>query len=209
MSETTTGKLTARKVQEEMSANLEALQGSFNDALNDTDNKISEIGKQVSELSNTLTIFVKNFQNSVDAQEQDLGRPQDIEHDFVLETPDTDDINSPAFKAKQDHEMFMKEKVTISIGTTNDKFADKIFNISVNGTPFTFIRGNEYTVPRYVVEGLCRCKPIHYDNEEYVDTDGTKKVRQPSSTGLRYDFSVIEDRNPRGRAWLRSVLAQP
>lgn len=103
---------------------------------------------------------------------------------------------------------FMREPVTVHIHETSDKNADPRFIIGVNGRNQTFVRGKEYTVPRYVVEGLARAKPVAFKNEEFFKPDGERAVRWPSVRGTRYPFSVIGD-SDRGNAWLKQVLRQP
>ncbi len=105
--------------------------------------------------------------------------------------------------------MFYAEKVSIHIQDTAEPNADGVFCVGVNGTQYMFIRGQDYSVPRHVVEGLARAKPISYKNEEYTTEDGRRDYRQPFKTGVRYNFHVIYD--PSGEAgeiWLRNVLSQ-
>lgn len=135
--------------------------------------------------------------------------PRSEETEAILVKPDQEPIEDPVAKEKLADLAFMEEKLSIHIHDTAERDADPRFEISVNGIPFFFERGKQYdNVPRYIVEGLARAKPVHYANEEY-DENGEKGTRWPSRTGLRYGFSVIRDPHPRGGDWLRSVLAQP
>ena len=127
----------------------------------------------------------------------------------ILVKPDQEPIEDPAAKEKMANLQFMEDMITIQIHDTAEKDADPLFEVSVNGRSQIFERGLVYTVPRYIVEGLARAKPVHYRNEEYTTDEGIRAVKWPSSTGLRYGFSVIQDPHPRGRDWLRSVLRQP
>ena len=105
-------------------------------------------------------------------------------------------------KEKLERLRFFAEKVKIVIHDTAEEQADPRFSVWVNGREWIFVRGLEYTVPRYVVEGLCRAKPVGFTNQEYVKEDGTRSVRWPTKTGLRYGFSVVED-SEKGREWLK------
>lgn len=119
------------------------------------------------------------------------------------------DVSSPAFKDWAANMAFANEKVSIIVHKTAVPFADKKIEVSVGGNPMVFERGKRYDgVPRYLVEGLMRAKPVTYGNEEYLDTDGKTKYRQPAERGLRYDFAII---NPtaRDQAWQQSIQAQP
>lgn len=129
--------------------------------------------------------------------------------DALLVKPDQEPIEDPAAAEKIANLAFMEDMVTIHVHDTAEKDADTRFEISVNGRSQVFERGKQYTVARYIVEGLARAKPVHYRNEEYVNSAGEKDVRWPSSTGLRYGFSIVMDSHPRGGDWLKSVLRQP
>lgn len=105
---------------------------------------------------------------------------------------------------------FMREKCKIIIHDSSDQQADPRFYVSVNGRRQLFERGREYVVPRFIVEGLARAKPIGYQNEEFFKPDGERSVRWPAKRGLRYPFAVLEDPSgDRGKQWLHTVLRQP
>lgn len=155
------------------------------------------------------------FTKTTEPMEMDQGTPEQPEFstddsgDQVIEIPSNTDVDSPPFKAKADYEKFMADPVKIKIHTTSEKHADKKFMIKVNGKAARFVRGEVATVPRYIVEGLCRAKPISYENEEYINSQGDKDYRYIPSTGLRYGFSVLEDpRGSYGDAWLENLLQQ-
>lgn len=105
-------------------------------------------------------------------------------------------------KEKAENLAFYNEPVTIHIHETAEEQADPRFDIGVNGRNYTFARGSEYTVPRFVVWGLLCAKPVSYLNQEFVKEDGSRSVRWPTKTGLRYGFSVVND-TAKGREWLK------
>lgn len=154
-------------------------------------------------------------QKPVEPLEEQIGQDGDavleeVDHDeVILVKPNQESIESPICQEKLANLQFMEDKIVIHIHDTAEKDADPRFEVSVNGQGWVFERGKQYTVPRYIVEGLARAKPVHFRNHEYTDEDGVRNVKWPSSTGLRYGFSVIQDPHPRGSDWLRSVLAQP
>lgn len=124
----------------------------------------------------------------------------------------TTEVEPVARISKQKLEMlaFMREPVTVHIHESSDQQADPHFMIAVNGRKQIFSRGREYTVPRYIVEGLARAKPVGFRNEEYFKPDGERSVRWPSTRGLRYPFSAVKDPSgDKGAAWLKIVLKQP
>lgn len=103
---------------------------------------------------------------------------------------------------------FMAEPVLVHIHDVSEPNADPNFFVGVNGRNYYFFRGEEKTVPRFVVEGLARAKPVGYRNEPFKMQDGSDSVRWPKRAGLRYSFATIGD-SPKGNAWLKSILAQP
>lgn len=131
------------------------------------------------------------------------------DEETILVKPRPEPVDSPEYKEKMANLQFMEDMVTVHIHDTAEKDADPRFEISVNGKAVIFHRGETRAVKRYIVEGLARAKPVHYRNEEYINSSGERSVRWPSSTGLRYGFSVIQDPHPRGGEWLKSVLRQP
>lgn len=113
-------------------------------------------------------------------------------------------------KEKLDALNFDNEPVTVHIHETSDEQSDSNFSISVGGRSMVFRRGESKTVPRKFVEGLCRAKPVGFRWEEYTRDDGSRAVRYPSRTGLRYPFSIINDPNPRGgQEWANRIIKQP
>lgn len=127
----------------------------------------------------------------------------------TIETVNITDVDNPAFDEKAAMLAFYEEPVSINIHTTHNPTAEQVFSVGVNGRQWIFKRGENYTVPRKVVEGLLRARPVHYANEEYRLEDGSQAVRNPSRTGLRYGFQVMRDENPLGGPWLTAIMAQP
>ena len=148
--------------------------------------------------------------------EQDIGNAE-FAQPKVYEGPELEieiqnaDANDPAFQEKMAMLEFMSEPVTICLASPAEEQADPRCEVAVNGESAVFIRNEEieYTVPRYIVEGLARAKPHTFGNEEYIDPkDGVMKVRHPVRMGVRYPFQVRRDDNPRGPAWLAGVLSE-
>lgn len=117
--------------------------------------------------------------------------------------------------AKAEKLAFLCEKVTVMLAEESDpNNPEPLVFLSVNGrgpmpggSPWV-PRGVPVVMERYYVEGLARAKPISVQTVDALDADNfkTKKIRRTSA--LRYPFTVIEDRNPRGSAWVRNLLAR-
>lgn len=117
-------------------------------------------------------------------------------------------VDGPNWKNKADNLAFAEEPVTVTVHPTSDKYASQIVSTAVQGRTQNFIRGQSVTVKRKFVEVLARAKPVNFRNEEYVNSEGDKAFRWPSTTGLLYPFQIDHDANPNGRAWLRKILAE-
>ncbi len=104
---------------------------------------------------------------------------------------------------------FMAEEITIRIGTTTDKNAAQIFETNVNGIDTVFRRGETKTLKRFIVDHLLRLKETVYSQQEVINAEGIKQFVHIPHTALKYDFSIVRDDNPMGRAWEKGVLADP
>lgn len=196
-------------LKKDVMAENEALKQRLQDLESETD--------QLRESNQKLHIQISK-PGAMEPMEEQIGQDgvaeiptqMDIEEDFVIERPAAImDVEAPGFDEKMAMEQFMREPVTVMVHETNEENPAPFFEVSVNGRREVFYRGKPKTVARMFVEGLARAKPVKFRNEEYTQQDGVRAVRWPTTTGLRYPFSVIEDKNPMGPNWLKSVLAQP
>lgn len=103
---------------------------------------------------------------------------------------------------------FNEELVTVMVHETAEENAAPLVDVYVNGVAQFFPRGEPVTCKRKYVEGLVRAKPtaISTDVRERNSENPQNVINRRSA--LRYPFSVIEDKNPNGAAWLRKVLAE-
>lgn len=105
-------------------------------------------------------------------------------------------------------EAFMNELVTVMVHSTTDENQAPHVIVNCNGTNQPIVRGVPTKVRRKYVEILARMKETKY-------TQVTPNPAMPDVShmqarhGLAYPFDLIEDNNPRGRAWLQNVLAEP
>lgn len=84
--------------------------------------------------------------------------------------------------------------------------AQPVVDVYCNGVPQRFVRGMEQVVKRKFVQILINARTTSVRTRTGVE--GGNVVNQLTRhTAVRYPFSVIEDRNPRGGAWLRESLA--
>jgi hypothetical protein len=108
---------------------------------------------------------------------------------------------------------FNEEEMIIQIHESTDENAEKYVYLAVNGIgpgpgniPWV-PRGLPVKMKRKYVEVLCRARPVAYGSVERINALGERYIDYPRTSALRYPFSVIEDSNPRGAAWLKSLLS--
>lgn len=102
---------------------------------------------------------------------------------------------------------FMAEMITIRVPESNDKDADHVFEININGKPFFFRRGEDKTVPRYVADHMLRMKQTGYSQKEVINAEGIKDIVHPSRTHLKYDLMIVRDANPIGPDWYKATIS--
>src|SRR3990167_3589588 len=128
----------------------------------------------------------------------------------ALEPTIVEPVDRPVSKEKLAMLAFMEEELTVMVHESTNPFDDPFPKIQNGGDRNTqyFIRGEKQKVKRKYVEVLARAKKTTRGNEKYKDGNGDDAYRYPSHTALMYPFVVIEDPNPRGRAWLEAILQE-
>ena len=128
--------------------------------------------------------------------QQDLGEHKAIE-------PVT---GEPAAKTAIEKEAFMNEPVRIIVMETGEEGSLQVITPCVNGVNQPIVRGQETVVKRKFVEALARCRTTKYQQRHNpIERD---KIENVPITVQTYPFSVLEDRNPKGRAWLQGIVAE-
>lgn len=114
---------------------------------------------------------------------------------------------------------FAEDPVTILITQGSEEFAPWSVPLWVNGKGAEVLMrgswvelgylpvGHEVVTRRKYVEVLARMRPDSIKTEviERVNEDPLNRINR--STRLQNQFSVIEDKNPRGREWLKQLMA--
>lgn len=104
---------------------------------------------------------------------------------------------------------FLEEPVDVLVHESTDNSAAPIVEVFHNGTPQRFIRGQVQTVKRKYLEVLARAKRTGYSQSVYRDqVSGEAIQRMNPHTALQFPFSVMNDTNPRGPAWVKKILAE-
>lgn len=106
-------------------------------------------------------------------------------------------------------EAFMHEKVKIVIHPTTDANASPYFRGGVGSDQETVFRNVPTYVYRKTLEVLARMKETRVSQDMTPNNQGEITINSlRGHTGLAYPFAVIEDRNPKGAAWLANILAE-
>lgn len=102
---------------------------------------------------------------------------------------------------------FNEEYVDVVVSESTDKNASVLVDVYCNGTPQRFFRGQVQRVKRKYVEILARSRQTNISTTVApLGPDGNVVNRIDKHTAVRYPFSVVNDPNPKGSAWLRQIL---
>ena len=127
-----------------------------------------------------------------------------IDDEPVIETV----AESRDFSKLAADEAFMNELVTVMVHATTDENQPNHVVVNCNGMNQPLIRGVPTTVKRKYVEILARMKETKY-TQVTRNASAPDQIDMVARHGLSYPFDLVEDNNPRGRAWLQNVLAEP
>jgi len=109
------------------------------------------------------------------------------------------------FKREITEEAFFNEIVVIEVADSTDENANPLPILTVGEQRQFIPRGIRVGVKRKFVEVLARCKETKY-RQNRPDPANPDYMEMIPKTALAYPFSVIEDKNPKGAAWLRAII---
>lgn len=131
------------------------------------------------------------------------------EREISLERPD--DVKVEVIPAEGlkglDLEKFMHEIVTVFIPEPYVEGEPNRVYLSVDGHGGWFERGREHKMRRTLLEALARAKTGRIQQRKIVNNEGLQSYAHSARLGFTYPFTVIHDPNPRGVAWLKSIMA--
>lgn len=111
------------------------------------------------------------------------------------------------FRTLASDEAFMHETVVVYVHPTTDENQPPHVILNVNGTNQPVIRGVNTPMKRKYLEVLARMKETKYT--QMTPNPAAPDVSEMRArTALVYPFDLIEDSNPKGRAWLNNVLSE-
>lgn len=151
---------------------------------------------------------------TVDATDHQIGQDNPLEFstagELEVERAAIQPVDGPGGMDLAQRLAFMEEPVKIIVHESTDQNdPDPNPLLQVNGRNQYIIRGQEQVIKRKFVEVLARAKKTSYTQSQRHDpVTGNVYQSMNPRTALRYPFSVLEDKNPNGSAWLRKILAE-
>lgn len=103
---------------------------------------------------------------------------------------------------------FMEEFITIMVHPQAGDNAATHVTLNVNGVNQPVFFGHPVTIRRKYVEVLARMKETSYSQQaaNFMNPEISNALIPRSS--LVHPFSVVEDKNPKGGAWLAHILSE-
>ncbi len=129
--------------------------------------------------------------------------------EILDDTPTIDPVSQVAdLRELAASEVFMNEMVEVMVHSSTDENQAPHVILNCNGTNQPILRGVPTRVRRKYVEILARMKETKY-SQVTRNPAAPDQIDMIARHGLAYPFELMHDDNPRGRAWLSNVLAEP
>ena len=129
--------------------------------------------------------------------------------EILDDTPTIDPVSQVAdLRELAASEAFMNEMVEVMVHSSTDENQAPHVILNCNGTNQPIMRGVPTRVRRKYVEILARMKETKY-SQVTRNPAAPDQIDMIARHGLAYPFELMHDDNPRGRAWLANVLAEP
>jgi hypothetical protein len=112
------------------------------------------------------------------------------------------------WKDKAEELAFLEELVIINIFNDASPDAENPVQLGINGRMVIVWRGDPTVIRRKYVEQLLRAKPQRVTTRlDRSNPDNVKNFADKTSS-LKYPFEIVQDDNPRGRAWAKKILSE-
>ena len=129
--------------------------------------------------------------------------------EILDDTPTIDPVSQVAdLRELAASEAFLNEMVEVMVHSSTDENQAPHVILNCNGTNQPILRGVPTRVRRKYVEILARMKETKY-SQVTRNPAAPDQIDMIARHGLAYPFELMHDDNPRGRAWLANVLAEP
>lgn len=124
-----------------------------------------------------------------------------------LDMPETD--NELIVGGDADKERFNHDVLTVQFMPPGNENEPKFAEVNVNGKRIVARRGDTVKMRRFQVAVLAQSKIARIEQLRVNGPDGNPQYVEREVFSQTYPFSVVEDPDPRGRAWLKQQLANP
>ena len=104
-------------------------------------------------------------------------------------------------------EKFMEETVVVMIHPGNNENDAPYAHINVNGMNQIIPRGQNVPIKRKYLEVLARMKETRY-RQVTPNPSEPDRWAMVANHGQVFPFVVVDDKNPKGRAWLDHILSE-
>lgn len=127
-----------------------------------------------------------------------------------MQRPDLDvqPVSEALFKDLAEELAFLEEFVIVNIHPTSEQGTENPVMLSVNGRPVYVWRGHDTVIRRKYLEQLMRAQPVQIQTEQARAPNGEVRNLIHRNRALKYPFNLVRDDNPRGRPWVRKIMAE-
>lgn len=108
-----------------------------------------------------------------------------------------------------DKERFNNDVLTVQFAPRSNENEPLFAEVNVNGKRVVARRGDTVQMKRFQVAVLAQSKIARVEQQRVTGPDGNPQYVEREIFSQTYPFSVIDDQDPRGRAWLKQQLANP
>lgn len=108
-----------------------------------------------------------------------------------------------------DKERFNNDVLTVQFAPRSNESEPLFAEVNVNGKRVVARRGDTVQMKRFQVAVLAQSKIARVEQQRVTGPDGNPQYVEREIFSQTYPFSVIDDPDPRGRAWLKQQLANP
>lgn len=161
----------------------------------------------------------RQYNREKNTEDMKVGQRDSVNLDLPRESEDIVSLETIAEQDYIDELAFMEETVMIRINKSSEKFAPNVVDCWANGRGAEqFINGKwavcgwlpvntVVTTKRKYVEVLARSKQESIQTR-VVKHEDREENHADRFTNLKYPFSVISDKSPRGAEWLTRILSE-
>jgi predicted PilT family ATPase len=117
-------------------------------------------------------------------------------------------VGEPMNKKQLDELAFMEEEMVVTVSESSNENDENPITVGVNGIFKQFYRGHPTRAKRKFVNGLI-VRIGRVTTPEYINRAGERARSIKQHNAHKFPFTVIEDKNKKGGAWLAQRMMDP